>query len=105
MAARKRQGGRRPGSGRPPSGLKGEAISEVYPTVTIRVPPDVRADMTLVVERLNRPLWRLLVEAYRAYLGDAPVLDREKQLEVKWARKLAAEKAKLRATASKGSAG
>jgi hypothetical protein len=85
-----------PGAGRPPSGLRGESIYKAYPTVTIRVPPEMRNDMTLMVKTLNRPLWRILVEAYKAYLGDSPALDREKQLDVKYARKLAAAKAKLK---------
>lgn len=77
--------------GRPPAGLKGEKISEAYQTVTFRVPQELRAGMKFAAGVLNRPLWRLLIDAYQAYVGDGEPLSAKKLEELRFKRKMKAK--------------
>ena len=49
--------------GHPPTGLRpGERLSD-YQRMTIRLPPDVRAELDAASYVLGRPQWRVLVDA------------------------------------------
>lgn len=55
--------------GHPPTGVRpGEKLSD-YPRMTIRLPPDVRAELDAAGYVLGRPQWRVLVDAIQAYVG------------------------------------
>src|SRR5438034_11422557 len=56
--------------GHPPAGLRpGEKLSD-YPRMTIRLPPDVRAELDAAGYVLGRPQWRVVVDALPAYAGE-----------------------------------
>jgi hypothetical protein len=60
--------------GQPPTGIRpGEKLSD-YPRVTMRLPADVRAELDAASFVLGRPLWRVLLEAIKAYVGSGPGL-------------------------------
>jgi hypothetical protein len=66
--------GRRRNKGQPPTGIRpGEKLSE-YPRVTMRLPSDVRAELDATAYVLGVPLWRVLLDAIKAYAGSGPGL-------------------------------
>ena len=80
----------RPTMGHPPTGLRpGEKLSD-YPRMTIRLPPDVRAELDAAGYVLGRPQWRVLVEAIRAYVGNGPGLSEDAQRRVRAALRVGA---------------
>jgi LmbE family N-acetylglucosaminyl deacetylase len=77
QAAQRRKKSRRHWTPRKPTGLRpGELLSE-YPQTTVRLPPDVRAQLERVAEHQARQQWRVLVDAIREYA--ARVLPGESQ--------------------------
>ena len=69
--------------GHPPTGLRpGEKLSD-YQRMTIRLPPDVRAELDAAGYVLGRPQWRVLVEAIRAYVGTGPGLNEDERRRVR----------------------
>lgn len=76
--------------GHPPTGLRpGEKLSD-YQRMTIRLPPDVRAELDAAGYVLGRPQWRVLVEAIRAYVGNGPGLSEDQRRRVRAACRLGA---------------
>lgn len=60
--------------GRPRAGLRpGEKVSD-YKRLTVRLPDDVRAELDAASGALNRPQWRVLIDAIKAYTGSGPTL-------------------------------
>jgi predicted transcriptional regulator len=41
--------------------------------MTIRLPPEVRSELKAASSALQRPEWRVLVDAIRAYVGNGPL--------------------------------
>jgi hypothetical protein len=77
--------------GHPPTGLRpGEKLSD-YPRMTIRLPPDVRAELDAAGYVLGRPQWRVLVDAIRAYVGSGAGLSADEQRRVRAARRVGAK--------------
>lgn len=77
--------------GHPPTGLRpGEKLSD-YQRMTIRLPPDVRAELDAAGYVLGRPQWRILVDAIQAYVGNGPALSHEEQRRVRSAIRLGAK--------------
>ena len=88
MSAAKRSHRKR---GHPPTGLRpGEKLSD-YQRMTIRLPPDVRAELDAAGYVLGRPQWRVLVEAIRAYVGTGPGLREDQRRRVRAACRLGAK--------------
>ncbi len=76
--------------GHPPTGVRpGEKLSD-YPRMTIRLPPDVRAELDAAGYVLGRPQWRVLVDAIRAYVGSGSGLSEDEQRRVRAALKIGA---------------
>ncbi len=76
--------------GHPPTGLRpGDKLSD-YPRMTIRLPPEVRAELDAAGYVLGRPQWRVLVEAIRAYVGNGPGLSEDARRRVRAALKVGA---------------
>lgn len=74
--------------GHPPTGLRpGEKLSD-YQRMTIRLPPEVRAELDAAGYVLGRPQWRVLVDAIRAYMGSGPGLSEEERRRVRAAVRL-----------------
>ena len=81
----------RPKMGHPPTGLRpGEKLSD-YPRMTIRLPPDVRAELDAAGFVLGRPQWRVLVDAIRAYVGSASGLSEDERRRVRAALRVGAK--------------
>jgi hypothetical protein len=58
--------------GRPPTGIRpGERLID-YKRITIRVPPATADRLVALAERLERPQWRIAVEAIDAYASGLP---------------------------------
>ena len=77
--------------GHPPTGLRpGEKLSD-YQRMTIRLPPDVRAELDAAGYVLGRPQWRVLVEAIQAYVGSGPGLGENERRRVRAAVRLGAK--------------
>ncbi len=84
MDTRKRRGG----PGRPPTGVRpGEKVS-LYERMTIRLPADVRAELSAAAGALGVPEWRALVDAIRAYVGSGPALSEEQKRVIRAVLKL-----------------
>ena len=65
------------------TGLRpGEKLSD-YQRMTIRLPPDVRAELDAAGYVLGRPQWRVLVDAIRAYVNEALFFSRTHALKLK----------------------
>ncbi len=76
--------------GHPPTGLRpGDKLSD-YPRMTIRLPPEVRAELDAAGYVLGRPQWRVLVDAIRAYVGNGPGLSEDERRRVRAALKVGA---------------
>ena len=74
--------------GHPPTGLRpGEKLSD-YQRMTIRLPPDVRAELDAAGYVLGRPQWRVLVDAILAYVGHGPSLSADERRRVRAAVRL-----------------
>lgn len=74
--------------GHPPTGLRpGEKLSD-YQRLTIRLPPDVRAELDATAYVLGRPQWRVLVDAIRAYVGSGAGLTEKERRRVRAAIRL-----------------
>jgi len=79
--------------GHPPTGIRpGEKLSD-YQRMTIRLPPDVRAELDAAGYVLGRPQWRVLVEAIRAYVGSGPALGEDERRRVRAAVRLGGKSA------------
>ncbi len=75
----------------PPTGHRpGEKLSD-YQRMTIRLPPDVRAELDAAGYVLGRPQWRVLVEAIQAYVGSGPRLGGNERRRVRAAVRLGAK--------------
>jgi len=76
--------------GHPPTGLRpGEKLSD-YPRMTIRLPPEVRAQLDAAGYVLGRPQWRVLVDAILAYVGNGPGLSEDERRRVRAALRVGA---------------
>lgn len=76
--------------GHPPTGLRpGEKLSD-YQRMTIRLPPEVRAELDAAGYVLGRPQWRVLVDAIRAYVGNSPGLTEAERRRVRGALRVGA---------------
>ncbi len=63
---------KKPGrTGRPPSGPKGEKVSE-YQQLTIRLPAKTRVLLEDVRGATGMPIWRLIDQAVRRYVRALP---------------------------------
>ena len=70
-------------AGRRPTGLRpGEKVSD-YKRLTVRLPPDVHAELSAASGALHRPQWRVLIDAVRAYVGSGPSLSDDEQRVVR----------------------
>jgi hypothetical protein len=79
--------------GHPPAGVRpGERLSD-YRRMTIRLPPDVLAELDAAGYVLGRPQWRVLVDAIRAYVGSGPGLGEEERRRVRAAVRLSGKAA------------
>ena len=79
---------RRGGPGRPPTGLRtGEKVSE-YKRLTVRLPDDVRAELDAAAGALQRPQWRVIIDAIQAYVGSGPALTDDERRAVRVVLKL-----------------
>lgn len=77
--------------GHPPTGLRpGEKLSD-YPRMTIRLPPDVRAELDAAGYVLGRPQWRVLVDAIKAYVGSGLELSEDERRRVRAALRVGAK--------------
>jgi hypothetical protein len=61
--------------GRPPVGAHGEKVSE-YPQVMIRLPGRTKAVLDALSGVTGTPIWRLIDQAVKAYVGQLPVSER-----------------------------
>ena len=70
-------------AGRPATGVRpGEKASE-YQRLTMRLPDDSLALLKAIGRAVDAPAWRVMVEALRAYMGDAPALSSEQRRAVR----------------------
>lgn len=67
--------------GRPPTGVKpGELVSS-YHQLTIRIPESTERLLAAMSGALQRPRWRLVIDALNAYAGDGkPLSDDERRM-------------------------
>ena len=64
------------GRGRPREGLRpGERVRD-YPTVTVRLPDDVRALLHAVCFQLDMPLWQTIRHMTVCFVRDLPGVER-----------------------------
>lgn len=74
--------------GRPAAGLRpGENVRD-YQRFTLRLPSDVRAELSAAAGALNLAEWRVVVDAVRAYVGSGPGLTDEQRKVVRAVLKL-----------------
>ena len=74
--------------GRPPAGINpGERVRE-YERLTVRLPHDVRAELKAVAGALQKPEWRILVDAILAYTGSGQALTEDQRRVVRAVLKL-----------------
>jgi predicted transcriptional regulator len=60
--------------GRPLTGLRpGEKASE-YKQLTVRLPDETLSALNAIGRVVSRPMWRVMVDAVAAYLGDGEAL-------------------------------
>jgi predicted DNA-binding protein len=64
--------------GRPTTGLQGEKASE-YRRFTLRLPDHTSERLSAISRTVNRPAWRVIVDAIAAYLGEGPELTVEQR--------------------------
>jgi hypothetical protein len=64
-------------AGRPPSGLRGEKVSE-YPQVMIRLPQPTKEVLDALSGATGTPIWRLIDTAVDVYVKSLP--DSQRQL-------------------------
>ncbi len=64
------------GPGRPPSGPKGQKVSE-YRHLTIRLPPDTRNKLAAWAALTSTPIWKLIDEAVTNQLSVLPAAKRK----------------------------
>ena len=83
MPTRKRQVKALPG--RPTAGMRPGERSSDYKPLMLRLPDDTRAELQAIAEVLERPMWRAVVHAVRAYIGSGPGLtaDQRRQAQAK----------------------
>lgn len=67
--------------GRPSAGIRpGENVRD-YERFTLRLPGDVRAELTAAAGVLGVPAWRVVVDAIRAYVGNgSPLTDEQRRV-------------------------
>ena len=74
--------------GRPTTGLRdGERASD-YRRFAVRLPDDVRAELDAAAGALQRPGWRVVVDAIKAYVGSGPALTEDERRAVRVVLKL-----------------
>ena len=74
---------RAPGAGRPATGLRpGEKASE-YQRLTMRLPDESIVLLKAIGRAVDAPAWRVMVDALRAYMGEAPALSAEQRRAVR----------------------
>jgi predicted transcriptional regulator len=56
----------------------GEKASE-YQRLTMRLPDDSLALLKAIARAVDAPAWRVMVDALRAYVGEAPALSPEQR--------------------------
>jgi len=62
--------------GRPREGLRpGERVRD-YPTVTVRLPDDVRAMLHALCAQLDLPLWQTIRQLTVCFVRELPVVER-----------------------------
>ena len=59
--------------------------------MTIRLPPDVRAELDAAGYVLGRPQWRVLVDAIQAYVGTGAGLSADERRRVRAALRVGAK--------------
>ncbi len=57
--------------GRPPTGPDGGRVRDLA-IFSLRLPPNLKADLESAASVLERPKWRIVVEALEQYLADLP---------------------------------
>jgi predicted transcriptional regulator len=67
--------------GRPTTGMQPGERSSDYKLLTLRLPDDTRAELQAITEVLERPIWRVVVHAVRAYIGSGPGLTADQKRE------------------------
>ncbi len=80
--------GKKKTPGRPAAGLRGERVSD-YKPYNLRLPTDGRTELDATANALNRPAWRVVVDALRCYRGDGPCLNDDERHAVRAVLKLA----------------
>lgn len=76
------------GVGRPPAGVRpGERVKD-YQRLSVRLPDDVRAELKAAAAALQRPEWRVLADALRAYTGSGSTLTEDQRRVVRAVLKL-----------------
>lgn len=74
--------------GRPGTGLRpGENVSN-YERFTLRLPRDVKAELSAAAGVLGVPAWRVVVDAIRAYVGTGTPLTEEQKRVVRAVRRV-----------------
>ena len=64
------------GAGRPRAGVRaGERVRD-YPTLTVRVPNDIRALLKALGSHMDLPLWQTIRHLTVCYVRDLPLDDR-----------------------------
>lgn len=66
--------GKARGPGRPPTGLRPGEKATDYRQMTIRLPDETLAALDAIGRVVKRPMWRVMVDAVAAYLGDGEAL-------------------------------
>lgn len=75
-------------AGRKPTGIRpGEKISD-YRRLAVRLPEDVRAELEAAAGALRLPVWRVIIDAVKAYVGSGPALTEEERRAVRIVQKL-----------------
>ncbi len=70
-------------TGRRPTGIReGEKVKD-YRRIAVRLPEDVRAEVEAAAGALRKPVWRVIVDAIRAYVGNGPVLSDDERRAVR----------------------
>ena len=62
--------------GRPPSGPRGEKVSD-YPQMTMRLPAETRARLNTLSLLLAQPMWRIVDQALAVYVRHLPAEDQK----------------------------
>jgi hypothetical protein len=68
--------------GRPPAGARvGEKVTD-YPQLSIRVPPDVKRRLQVIVQVTSRPQWHVIADAIESYQRELPSSERRRVEEL-----------------------